>query len=97
MKKNLKFIKKIKNFSILLIFLLVFLFQSDNAVINALPMNYQQSGLVVEELRLKVPAEFTSVNPTFDINGIAIYHLIFNSFYKSKYTSILIYCYCKRC
>ena len=61
MKKNLKIIKKIKNFSILLIFLLVFLFQSDNAVINALPMNYQQSGLVVEELRLKVPAEFKKI------------------------------------
>ena len=29
-------------------------------------------------LVFKLPLELTSVNPTFDINGIAIHHLVFN-------------------
>ena len=34
--------------------------------------------LVAPALVFKLPLESTSVNPTFDINGIAMYHLIFN-------------------
>ncbi len=61
MKINLKIKKKIINLSFLLICLLVFLFQSNSQILNALPMDTYQSGLITEELRLKVPAEFKDI------------------------------------
>ena len=61
MKINLNMKDKIKNFSFLLIFLLVFLFQSNSQILNSLPMENYQSEIVTEELRLKVPSEFKDV------------------------------------
>ena len=53
--------KKIKSFFYLFIFLFIFLFQINLQTLNAFPMDYYQSGLVTEELRLKVPSEFKEV------------------------------------
>ena len=61
MKKNLIIKKKIKNLSFLLICLFVFLFQINSPILKALPMDTYQSGLVTEELRLKIPSEFKEV------------------------------------
>ncbi len=58
MKINFKIKKKIKSFFFLCIFLFVFLLQSNYKILYALPMNNDQSGLITEELRLKVPSEF---------------------------------------
>ncbi len=44
-----------------MIFLCVFLFQSNFQILNALSMDNFQSGLVTEELRLKVPSDFKEV------------------------------------
>ena len=61
MNFNINIIKKIKSFSFLLIFLFVFLYQSNSSMLKSLPMNNYQSGIVVEELRLKVPSKFKEV------------------------------------
>ena len=61
MKINLKIKKKIINLSFLLICLLVFMFQSNSQILNALPMDTYQSEFITEELRLKVPAEFKDI------------------------------------
>jgi len=61
MKINFNIKKKIKVPLALLISLLVFLYQSNSLNLNALPMDNYQSGLVTEELRLKVPSEFKDV------------------------------------
>ena len=53
--------KKIKSFFYLFIFLFIFLFQINLQTLNAFPMDNYQSGLVTEELRLKVPSEFKEV------------------------------------
>ena len=58
MKINLNIKKKIQRFSLLLIFLLVFLFQSNSQILNAFPMDKYKGELVTEELRLKIPSEF---------------------------------------
>ena len=58
MKIYFKVKKKIKNFAFLLIFLLVFLFQSNSQILKAIPMDNYQNGLIIEELRLKVSSEF---------------------------------------
>ena len=58
MKKFFKINKKLKSFSFLLIFLLVFLFQRNSHILNAIPMDNYQNGLIIEELRLKVPSKF---------------------------------------
>ena len=58
MKSNIK--KKIKSYFFLLTCLFVFLFQS-NSILKALPMNNNQSGIVIEELRLRVPSKFKEV------------------------------------
>ena len=61
MKIYFKIKKKIKSFFFLFICLFVFLFQSNSAILNALPVENYQSGLVTEELRLKIPAEFKKI------------------------------------
>ena len=61
MKINFKIKDKIKNLSFLLICLFVFLVQFNSLILKALPMDNYQSGLVTEELRLKIPSEFKEV------------------------------------
>ena len=61
MKTNLVIKEKIKNLSFLFIFLLVFLFQINSPILNALPMENNQRGLVTEELRLKIPSKFKKI------------------------------------
>ena len=57
MKINSKIKNKIKSFSFILICLFLFFFQSNYQISNAISMNEYQDKLVVEELRLKVPAD----------------------------------------
>ena len=57
MRFNLNLKKKIQSFCLLLICLVVLIFQSDIPNLKALTMNNYQSEMVIEELRLKVPAE----------------------------------------
>jgi len=52
---NLK--KKIQRFCLLFICLVVLIFQSDIPNLRALTMDNFQSEMVIEELRLKVPAD----------------------------------------
>ena len=61
MKIRLRIKKKIKNFLFLLIFLLVFLLQSNSQPLYALRMENYQNGIVIEELRLKVPSNLKEV------------------------------------
>ena len=61
MKINLKIKKKLQSFTLLLICLLVFLFQSNPQILNALPMDKYQGELVTEELRLEIPFKFKEV------------------------------------
>ena len=53
--------KTIKSLALLLICLSVFLFQINSQILNALPMENYQDEIVIEELRLKVPAQFKEV------------------------------------
>ena len=53
--------KKIKKVSFLFISVLVFLFQTNSPILNALPMDNYQNELITEELRLKIPSEFKKV------------------------------------
>jgi len=55
MKFNLK--RKFQRFCLILICLLVLIFQSDIPNLRAFPMDNYQSEMVIEELRLKVPAD----------------------------------------
>ena len=55
MKLNLK--RKFQRFCLILICLVVLIFQSDIPNLKALPMDNYQSEMVIEELRLKVPAD----------------------------------------
>ena len=55
MRLNLK--KKFQTFCLLLICLVVIIFQSDIPNLKALTMDSFQSEMVIEELRLKVPAD----------------------------------------
>ena len=57
MKIRFRIEKKIKSLTFLLICLFVFLFQSNSQILNALPMENYQNATVIEELRLKVPAD----------------------------------------
>ena len=54
-------IKKIKKLFILFLFCSLFFFQFNSRILNALPMKNQQGGPIIEELRLKVPAELEGV------------------------------------
>ena len=57
MRFNLNLGKKIQRFCLLLICLVVLIFQSDIPNLKALPMDNYQGDMVIEELRLKVPAD----------------------------------------
>ena len=57
MKLNLNLKKKFQRFCLLLICLVVLIFQSDINNLKALTMDNFQSEMVIEELRLKVPAD----------------------------------------
>ena len=57
MKFNLNLKKKFQRFCLLLICLVVLIFQSDIPNLKALTMDNYQSEMVIEELRLKVPAD----------------------------------------
>ena len=61
MKLNLNLKKKIQSFCLLLICLLVLIFQSDIPNLKALTMDNYQGEMVIEELRLKVPADLKAV------------------------------------
>jgi uncharacterized protein (TIGR03792 family) len=56
MKFNLK--KKIQKFCLILVCLVVLFFHSDISNLKALTMDNYQGEMVIEELRLKVPANF---------------------------------------
>jgi len=57
MRFNLNLKKKFQRFFLLLICLVVLIFQSDIHNLKALTMDNYQSEMVIEELRLKVPAD----------------------------------------
>ena len=57
MKLNLNLKKKIQRFCLVLICLVVLIFQSDIPNLKALTMDKYQCEMVIEELRLKVPAD----------------------------------------
>ena len=57
MKSTFNLQRKFKQFCFILISLVILIFQSEIANLNALPMDNYKSEMVVEELRLKVPAE----------------------------------------
>ena len=61
MKINLITKEKIKNLSFIFICIFVFLFQINSPIFSALPMDNDQSGLVTEELRLKIPFKFKKI------------------------------------
>ena len=61
MKINLIIKEKIKNLSFLFISLFIFLFLINSPILNALPMDNDQTGLVTEELRLKIPSKFKKI------------------------------------
>ena len=57
MKLNLNLKKKFQRFFLVLICLVVLIFESDITNLNALTMDIYQGEMVIEELRLKVPAD----------------------------------------
>jgi len=57
MKLNLNLKRKLQRFCLILICLLVLIFQSDIPGVIALPMDNYQDEIIIEELRLKVPAD----------------------------------------
>ena len=57
MKLNLNLKEKFKRFCLILICLVVLMFQSDIPNARALTMDSYQGEMVIEELRLKVPAD----------------------------------------
>ena len=57
MKLNLNLKRKFQRFCLILICLIVLIFQSDITDLKAIPMDNYQSEIVIEELRLKVPAD----------------------------------------
>ena len=61
MKLNLNLKKNSQLFCLVLICLLVLIFQSDIPNLKALPMDNYQTQMVIEELRLKVPADSKAI------------------------------------
>ena len=57
MKLNLNLKRKFQRFCLIFICLIVLIFQSDIPNLKALPMDNYQGEMVIEELRLKVPAD----------------------------------------
>ena len=60
MKLNLNLKRKLQRFCLILICLLVLIFQSNIPSVIALPMDNYQDEIIIEELRLKVPADTKS-------------------------------------
>ena len=58
MKLNLNLKKKFQRFCLVLICLVVLIYQSDVPNLKAITMDNLQGEMVIEELRLKVPADF---------------------------------------
>ena len=61
MKLNLNLKRKFQRFCLIFVCLIVLSFQSDIPNLKALPMDNYQGELVIEELRLKVPADAKAV------------------------------------
>ena len=61
MKLNFNLNKKFQRFCLVLICLVVLIFQSDMSNLKALTVDNYQSDMVIEELRLKVPADAKTV------------------------------------
>ena len=57
MKFNYNLKRKFQRICLILVCLVVLIFQSDISNLNALPMDNYQGEMVIEELRLKVPAD----------------------------------------
>jgi len=57
MKLNFNLKRKLKQLCLILICLVFLIFQSDSSNLEALPMDNNQDQMVIEELRLKVPAD----------------------------------------
>ncbi len=57
MKLNLNFKKHLQKFCLVLICSIILIFQSDISNLKALTMDNYQGEMVIEELRLKVPAD----------------------------------------
>ena len=57
MKSNFNLTGKLKGFCFILVFLIVLILKSDIPNLKALPMNNYQDETVIEELRLRVPAD----------------------------------------
>jgi len=57
MRFNLNFKKKIQRFCLFLFCLVVLIFQSDIPNLKAFTMDNNQGEMIIEELRLKVPAD----------------------------------------
>ena len=61
MKLNLNLKRKFQRFCLIFICLIVLIFQSDIPNLKALPMDNYQTQMVIEELRLKVPADSKAI------------------------------------
>ncbi len=61
MKVTFDLKEKIKRVCFMLIFLVVLISQTNFQIVQALSMENYQHGIVIEELRLKVPSEFKEV------------------------------------
>jgi len=61
MKKNSNLKKRIKSFFFLFFSLFLFLYQINSPITKAIAMDNYKNELVVEELRLKVPAKYKEV------------------------------------
>ena len=61
MKVTFDLKEKIKRVCFMLIFLVVLIFQTNFQIVQALSMENYKGGIVIEELRLKVPSEFKEV------------------------------------
>ena len=61
MKLNFYFKEKFRRFCFMLVCLVVLIFQSGVPNLKALPMDNYQGDMVIEELRLKVPADAKAV------------------------------------
>ena len=61
MKINFNLKRKFQQFCLILVCLAVLSFQSDSSNLNALSMENYQGEMIIEELRLKVPANLKAV------------------------------------
>ena len=57
MKLNFNLKRKLKRFCLILICLVFLIFQSDTPNLKAIPMDNYKGEIIIEELRLKVPAD----------------------------------------